>query len=164
MPDWERKYFAMSMTDEDDHLRGRRGQVLEGNKAKFADYVQLQTIQGNVITRADEKKILEEGLIRFGLDFREAQGILLSVASERGIAMVSHVEHHIDIYLQQSAKRNKVSRKDFNKAVQLYRRQTNDFIPESEIRTRVKEMVENNGWTGKRRRWMLGSRRWFKKI
>ncbi|MBT7157343.1 MAG: hypothetical protein HN898_05720, partial [Rhodospirillaceae bacterium] len=100
----------------------------------------------------------------FGLDFREAQGILLSVAQEREIALVSHVEHHIDIFLQQAAKRNKVSRKDFNKAVQLYRGQTNDTIPEREIRTRVKQMVENNGWTGKRRRWMLGSRRWFKKI
>ncbi|MBT3304867.1 MAG: hypothetical protein HN377_00120 [Alphaproteobacteria bacterium] len=48
--------------------------------------------------------------------------------------------------------------------MQLYRGQTNDTIPEREIRTRVKQMVENNGWTGKRRRWMLGSRRWFKKI
>lgn len=154
----------MSTTNEDEYRRGRGDQSQERDKAKFADYVQLHTIEGKVITRADERKILEEGMMRFGLDFREAQGILLSVAQEREIALVSHVEHHIDIFLQQAAKRNKVSRKDFNKAVQLYRGQTNDTIPEREIRTRIKQMVENNGWTGKRRRWMLGSRRWFKKI
>ena len=152
------------MTDEEEHRRDRRDQALERNKAKFADYVQIHTIEGKVITRADEKKILEEGLTRFGLDFREAQGILLSVASERDIALVSHVEHHIDIFLQQVVKRDKVPRKDFNKANLLYRKMTNDTIPASEIRTRIKQMMEHNGWTGGRRRWLFGSRRWFKKI
>jgi hypothetical protein len=154
----------MSMTDEEEHRRDRHDRALERDKAKFADYVQIHTIEGKVITRADEKKILEEGLTRFGLDFREAQGILLSVASERDIALVSHVEHHIDIFLQQVVKRDKVPRKDFNKANLLYRKMTNDTIPVSEIRTRIKQMMEHNGWTGRRRRWLFGSRRWFKKI
>ena len=152
------------MTDEEEHRRDRHDRALERDKAKFADYVQIHTIEGKVITRADEKKILEEGLTRFGLDFREAQGILLSVASERDIALVSHVEHHIDIFLQQVVKRGKVPRKDFNKANILYRKMTNDTIPASEIRTRIKQMMEHNGWTGGRRRWLFGSRRWFKKI
>ena len=154
----------MSTTDEDERRRDRRDHDQERNKAKFADYVQVHTIDGKVITRADEKKILEQGLTRFDLDFREAQGILLSVASERDIALVSHVEHHIDIFLQQVVKRRKVSRKEFNKAALLYRKMTNDTIPDAEIRARIKQMIENSGWTGKRRRWMFNSRRWFKKI
>ncbi|MBT7757591.1 MAG: hypothetical protein HN732_09720 [Rhodospirillaceae bacterium] len=152
------------MTDEEQHRQGRRDDAQERDKAKFADFVQIHTIEGKVITRADEKKILEEGLTRFGLDFREAQGILLSVAAEREIALVSHVEHHIDIFLQQVVKRGKVPRRDFNKANELYRKMTNDTIPVIEIRTRIKQMMEHNGWSGKRRRWLLGSRRWFKKI
>ncbi len=154
----------MSMTNEDERRRDRRDHDQERDKARFADYVQIHTIDGKVITRADEKKILHEGLTRFDLDFREAQGILLSVASEREIALVSHVEHHIDIFLQQVVKRRKVSRKDFNKAAVLYRKMTNDSIPDAEIRPRIKQMIENSGWSGKRRRWLFGSRRWFKKI
>ena len=152
------------MTNEEERRRDRRDRDQERDKAKFADYVQVHTIEGKVITRADEKKILEEGLTRFDLDFREAQGILLSVASEREIALVSQVEHHIDIFLQQVVKRGKVARKDFNKAVLLYRKMANDSIPDAKIRTRIKQMIDQSGWTGKRRRWLFGSRRWFKKI
>jgi len=155
---------VVGMTNEEEHRRGRPGYDQERDKAKFADYVQIHTMEGKTITRANEKKILEEGLTRFGLDFRESQGILLSVASERDTALVSHVEHHIDIFLQQVAKRNKVLRQDFDKAALLYRKMTNDSIPDSEIRTRIKYMIEHHGWTGKRRLLMLGSRRWFKKI
>ena len=152
------------MTNEEERRRDRRDHDQERNKAKFADYVQIHTIEGKVITRADEKKILEEGLTRFDLDFREAHGILLSVASEREIALVSQVEHHIDIFLQQVVKRGRVARKDFNKAALLYRKMTNDSIPDAKIRTRIKQMIDQSGWTGKRRRWLFGSRRWYKKI
>ena len=154
----------MSMTNEDDRRRDRSEFDQERDKSKFADYVQLHTIEGKVITRADEKKILQEGLTRFGLNFREAQGILLSVVSEREIALVSHIEHHIDIYLQQIAKRRKVARGDFNKAVLLYRKMTNESISDAEIRPRIKQMIEQQGLTGRRRFWLLGSKRWFKKI
>lgn len=154
----------MSMANDEERRSDRRGHDQARDKAKFADYIQLHTIEGKVITRADEKKILEEGLTRFGLDFREAQGILLSVASEQEIALVSYVEHHIDIFLQQVVKRRKVARKDFNKAALLYRKMTNDSIPDAEIRARIKQMIERSGWTGRRRRWYFGSRRWFKKI
>ena len=152
------------MTHEEEYRKGQREYDQKRDKAKFADYVQLHAMEGKIITRADEKKILEEGLIGFGLDFREAQGILLSVVSERDVALVSHVEHHIDIFLQQFAKRGKVARKDFDKAVLLYRKLTNDSIPDAEIRIRIKHMIEHHGWTGKRRLLMFGSKRWFKKI
>jgi hypothetical protein len=153
----------MSMTNEEDRRRNPDDRDQGRDKAKFADYIQLHTTEGKIITRADEKKILEEGLVRFGLDFREAQGILLSTATERKIALVSHAEHHIDIYLEEVGKRRKISRTNFNKAVSLYNRMTNDAIPETEIRARIKQMVEHRGWSGKRRRWLFGSRRWFKK-
>ena len=153
----------MSMTNEEGRRRDPDDRDQGRDKAKFADYIQLHTTEGKVITRADEKKILEEGLIRFGLDLREAQGILLSTAVEHEIALVSHAEHHIDIYLEEVVKRRKISRKNFNKAVSLYRKMTKDVIPETKIRSRVKQMVEHRGWSGKRRRWLFGSRRWFKK-
>ncbi len=159
---WERKYGGM--IDDAEHRKDRHDQVQARVKAKFADYVQIHAIEGKVITRADEKTILEEGLTRFDLDFREAQGILLSVASERELVLVSHVEHHIDTYLEQVAKRGKVARKDFNKASMLYRSLTNESIPLSEVRTRIKQLVEHRGWTGKRRGLLFGSKRWFKKI
>ncbi len=152
------------MVNEADRWRDQPDPDPERNRTKFAEYVQLHAIEGKVMARADEKEFLEAGLTRFGLDFREAQGILLSVVSEREIALVSHIEHDIDIFLQQAAKRQKVSRNDFNKAAQLYRKMANDSIPDSEIRCRVKQMIEHHGWTGRRRQWLFGSRRWFNKI
>jgi len=154
----------MSITNEEELRKGRRNYDQERDKSKFADYIQLHTINGKVITRVDEKKILQEGLTQFGLNLREAQGILLSVASEREIALVSHIEHHIEIYLQQVAKGSKVARSDFNKAVFLYRKLTKESISDVNIRSRIKQMIEQQGWTGRRRILMLGSKRWFKKI
>ncbi|MFP6709821.1 MAG: hypothetical protein VCE75_28115 [Alphaproteobacteria bacterium] len=153
-----------TISEEEQHRRDWPDLDRERDQDQFAEYVQLHTIEDKVMSRDDEKKILEAGLTRFGLDFREARGILLSVASERKIALVSHVEHHIGTFLQQVAKREKVSRQDFNKAAMLYRKMANDSISDIKIRGRIKQMIENQGWTGRRGHWLLGSKRWYKKI
>ena len=154
----------MSMAHEDHRPGDTHDSDLSKTKAKYAEFVRIHAIEGKVINRDDEKKILEEGLTHFGLEFQDAQGTLLSVASERDIALISRVESHIDTNLGQKVKRGKISKQDFDDIVAVYGKLTNDSIPETEIRKRVKEMLLNRGWTGKRRRWLFNSKRWFKRI
>ena len=152
------------MTHEDHHPRDTHDSDVSKKKAKYSDFVRIHATEGKVINRDDEKKILKEGLKHFGLEFQDAQGILLSVASERDIALISRVEHHIDTNLAQKVKRGKISKQDFDDIVAVYGKLTNDSISKAEIHKRVKEMMLNHGWTGKRRRWMFNSRRWFNRI
>ncbi len=155
---------ALSMAEEEHRRSERREQDLSKEKAKFGDFVRIHAIEGKVITRKDEKKILEQGITRFELEFQEAQGIFLSVAAERDIALISRVEHHIGTYLEHVVKRRKVSRRDFEDAVAMYRKLSHGSMPDSEIRERVKQMTLDRSWTGKRRRWLLGTKKWFKRI
>ena len=89
---------------------------------------------------------------------------LLSVASERDIAIISRVERIIDTNLAQQVKRGKISKQDFDDIVAVYGKLTNESTAKTEIRKRVKQMMLNRGWTGKRRRWLFNSRRWFNRI
>ena len=50
-------------------------------KKQFGDYVRIHAINGEVITREDEAKVLKEGITQFGLDLIEARGTLLAVAA-----------------------------------------------------------------------------------
>ena len=107
----------MSNADEDRRGGRSHGSDMANSKAKFADFVRIHAIEGKIITRDDEKKILEDGLTRFGLDFQEAHGALLSIASERDIALISSVERHIEAILDQKVKRGKITKQDFDDTV-----------------------------------------------
>jgi hypothetical protein len=135
-------------------------------KRQFADFVRIHAINGKLITREDEMKVLKEGITRFGMDLDDATGILLSVAAEHDIALVSRAEHHVQTMLEQLVKRGKIGQKEFADVVAVYNKLTNGSLPEAEIRKRVKQMVQERGWNGRRTRGLLllGSRKWFRQI
>jgi hypothetical protein len=136
----------------------------QSDKKKFADFVRIHAINGDLITRESEMAILKEGVTRFGMNLDEANGIMLGVAAEHDIALVSHAEHHIETLLEQLVKKGKISQKEFDDAVAIYKKLTNGGVPDSDLKKRVKQMVEERGWNGRRTRWLLGSRKWFRKI
>lgn len=136
------------------------------DKQKFYDFVRIQAIEDNLISRADEKTILGKGITDFGLDFQDAHGIFLSVASERNIVLASHAEQHIETFLEQMVRRGKISKSHFKDAVAIYKRLTKGRVPDAEIKKRVKELMVENKWNP-RRSYVLphpGSARWFNKI
>lgn len=137
---------------------------LPPDKKKFADFVRIHAINGDLITREDEMKILKEGITRFGLDLDEATGVMLSVAAEYDIALVSHAEHHVETMLEQLVKRGKIGQKEFADVAAVYSKLTNGSLSETEIKKRVKQMVQERGWKGRRTRWLFGTRKWFKRI
>jgi hypothetical protein len=131
---------------------------------QFADFVRIHALGGNLITRDDEMRILKEGVTRFGMDLEEARGILLRAAAEHNITLVSNAEHHVEKMLEQLVKRGKIGRKEFEDVAAVYGKLTGNGVPSGEISKRVKQMVQERGWRGRRTRRIFGSRKWFKKI
>jgi polyhydroxyalkanoate synthesis regulator phasin len=131
---------------------------------QFADFVRIHALDGNLITRDDEMRILKEGVTRFAMDLEEARGILLRAAAEHNITLVSNAEHHVETMLEQLVKRGKIGRKEFEDVAAVYSKLTGNGVPSAEISRRVKQMVQEHGWRGRRTRRIFGSRKWFRKI
>ncbi|MBI1774060.1 MAG: hypothetical protein HYR63_01810 [Proteobacteria bacterium] len=134
------------------------------DKKKFGDYVRIHAIEGELITREDETKVLKEGITQFGLELNEARGILLGVAADHDIALVSSAEQQVATLLEHVAKKNRINHKGFADAVAIYKRLTKSRIPDIEIRKRIKQMVLDRGWKARKTHWLIGSRRWFRRI
>src|SRR5260221_1300842 len=92
----------------------------QSDKKNFADFVRIHAINGDLITRESEMAILKEGVTRFGMNLDEANGIMLVVAAEYDIALVSPAEHHIDTLLEQLVNKGKISQKEFDNSVAIY--------------------------------------------
>jgi hypothetical protein len=149
-----------------DESRGTEGDMTTSSldKKKFADLVRVHAISGDVITRDDEMMILKEAVTRYGMSLDDATGVMLAVAADNNIALVSNAEHHVGTLIEQLVKKGKIGQKEFDDAVAIYKKLTNGGVPESDVKKRVKQMVEQRGWKGKKTRWLLGSRKWFRKI
>jgi len=171
LPGLASERFCANFESEDDIMsvedqEGGSRRMPEGrrDKKQFADFVRIHAINGNLITREDEMKVLKEGITRYRMELDEATGIMLSVAAEHDIALTSHAEHHVEIMLEQVVKRGKVGAKEFGDVVAVYAKLTNGSLSLPEIQKRVKQMVQERGWNGRRTRRIFGSRKWFRKI
>src|SRR5260221_12959030 len=131
----------------------------QSDKKKFADFVRIHAINGDLITRESEMAILKEGIARFGLNLDEANGIMLGVTAEHDIALVSHAEHHIETLLEQLVKKGKISQKEFDDAVAIYKKLTNGGVPDSDLKRRGQRKVEESGGAGAGKPSRHGSRR-----
>ena len=152
------------MSVEDQGGRNQRMSVSHRDKKQFGDFVRIHAINGNLITREDEMKVLKEGITRFHMELDEATGVMLSVAAEHDIALVSQAEHHVEVMLEQVVKRGKIGQKEFADAVAVYGKLTGGSLSLPEIQRRVKQMVQERGWNGRRTRRIFGTRKWFRKI
>lgn len=138
---------------------------IDDGKRKFADYVRLHAVDQRFITREEEKRILQEGILRFGLDLAEANGILLAVSAEEKIALERVEEERIRRILARFARKGKaISRADFEQTAATYREFANGAVSEAEARRSVKRMMETEGYAPRRTRWLIGSKRWYRAI
>src|SRR4029077_18513410 len=105
------------MPDDGNRRTDSRMSGVRQDKKKFSDFVRIHAINGNLITRDAESDILKEGVTRFHLDLEEANGILLAVAGEHDIALVSEVEETVATLLEQLVRNGKIGQKEFADAV-----------------------------------------------
>lgn len=116
------------------------------------------------ISRAEERRLLEEGVSRFGLEAEEARGILLSVADEHDFVLERDLDRRIAAVLERDAgKRRRLDRKRFEEAVTLYVKMSDGAVSEEQARRNVKRVMEERD-IEPARSGLLASRRWYRRV
>lgn len=130
---------------------------------RFMGYVELAGMDRPFVSKAEERRLLEQGISQFGLDPYEARGILLYVAQQQSIRLEREVDSRmLPILDRYGGKRKKIDKKKFKEAAALYNELSGGVLTEDEAKRYVKQVMEQNKFRPKRS-WML-SRGWYDKV
>ena len=134
-------------------------------QARFAELVKLH-IQGRCfLDREQERKLLEEGVSRYGLTLDEAQGVLRTHAEGEQVALEGELGRSAAQLLKTLAdRRDRVARADFDKVVAFYRARAGAGLTQAEAERRVKRLMEEQALEPKRSGRLLRTRRWYRAI
>lgn len=134
-------------------------------RTRFTELVKLQTQGKRFLDRDQERKLLEEGLTRYGLTLDEAQGLLRGTMQDGDIALEGELGASSRQLLRTLAdRRNRVARDDFGRAVAFYRARAGGELTEAEARRRVKRLMEELDLQPRPSGRILRSRRWYRAI
>lgn len=135
-------------------------------RERFAEFVKIQAMENRVIRREDEKAILREGTTRFELPLDEARGVMLVTVEQNEYALQSEVEAELAglITMFSGRKNGKISKAQFDQAVEMYRVKSHSGLPQAEMQARIKTMMEQKNIPPKRNGWILRSRKWYDRI
>lgn len=129
---------------------------------RLRQIVRLRSQRGRVITAADEDKLLEDAVTRFGVSLDRARGVLHSEIRNGQIALESDLEDTVSQLVKSLAgSGKKLSRRDFEAAVSFYAARRK--IPLESSRQAVKRLMEEEGIAPKRAGFMQ-SKRWYRRI
>lgn len=121
----------------------------EDVKKAFVDYIMLQVFDDKYIDRKEEKKILEEG-IKKGIGVEEGLAIIRQVAADKGLALEREAEERAKEMLERfAANDGRVDKKEFEDTLAIFKSASKNKIPEPEMKKRLKNMMEENGWKAK---------------
>ena len=137
--------------------------VADDVKRRFAEYVKVQALGGRFIDRTTERKILEDGVMRFEISLDEGRQIMLGVAADEGYSFESEADQRIKDILDGFAEDRKIDKREFGDAVMFYRKFCNNGISEVEARKRIKKMMIEEGLKPKGFT-LLGGKRWYNKV
>lgn len=131
---------------------------------RFGDLVKLSGLGDRFIDRAQERRLLEEGVTRFDLTLDEARGVLRSVAEDQKYVFESDAGRRIEqVMSRQAGKKGRISRRQFRQTVQMLRDFSDNTISEVEARRQLKLIMLDNGWQP-RRAGLFRTRRWFRQV
>lgn len=123
--------------------------ISEDVKKAFIEYIMLQVFDDKYIDRREEKKILEEG-IKKGISVDDGLAIMRQVATEKGLALEREAEERAKEMLERFATNDgKVDKKEFEDTLAIFKSASKSKIPEPEMKKRLKNMMEENGWQAK---------------
>ena len=122
-------------------------------RRRFADTVRIEAMNGGFIRADEERRLLQDGMARYNLSLEEARGVLLSTVNDQGFSLQRATEAEIrDLILVQSARNRgrRLSKAEFQQAVEMYRAKTKGRVTVDEARLRVKAIMEENNVQPKR--------------
>ncbi len=135
------------------------------SRHRYAELVKLQLQGRRFLDREQERKLLEEGLTRYGLTLDQASGLVRGAAQEESIALEGELGQSSRELLRTLAdRRNRVARADFDRAVAFYRARAGGGITQAEAQRRVKRLMEESDLQPRPAGRVLRSRRWYRVI
>ncbi|MGK7860951.1 hypothetical protein [Falsiroseomonas sp. E2-1-a4] len=137
----------------------------QDGRNRFGELVKLQMQGRRFLDSAEERRLLEEGLTRYGLRLEDASGVLRAAAEQDQIALEGEVGRSSGLLLRTMAdRRGRVARQDFNKAVAFYRARAGAGLSEAEAARRVKRRMEEMELAPKPHGRLIRTRRWWRAI
>jgi len=134
-------------------------------RARFQELVKLHVQGRSYLSREDERRLLEEGVTRYGLSLDEAAGALRAYAEQEETALDRELGRSTGLLLKTLADaKGRVARKDFAKAVAFWRARAGSQIPKLEAEKRVKRLMEEQELTARASGVLVPSRRWYRVI
>ena len=134
------------------------------DRQKFIEYAKAHAADRSFISRDDERNVLRTGVSRFDINYDEARWLLLGILAEKGVALERELDIRIEGVLKRFADSNdKISKSEFEDAVEIYRDWSNKEISQAEVKKKLKAMIGKENWKAKRNGF-LRTRAWFKKI
>jgi hypothetical protein len=162
---WSRTEGGGAATSETRLPHALERRLIAGEPAyRFAEVVKLNGLDNRLIDRNQERRLLEEGIGRFGLTLDEARGTLHTVATDNNYVFESQIAQRMQqILAREAGKKGRIRKGQFNKAAETFRDFSDQNVSTADARRRVKQIMKENGWTpvgnGPFR-----SKRWFKQV
>lgn len=133
--------------------------------ASFQDQIHAYAGTGGYVSRAQERALLRVGTAGYGLDYEGARGALFDAAAADSLVLESAVEDTVGDYLAARAGRSgRVSRPDFQSAVELYRSRSRGLVGLDQAASRVKNLMQRRGLAARPAGLLIRNRRWFNRI
>ena len=133
-------------------------------RRRFRGFVHMAAKERRYLSRAEERRLLEEGVARFGLEADEARGVLLSVVDEHDFVLERELDRRIATVVERDAGRSRrLDRKRFDEAAELYVKMSDGAVSHEQARRNVKRVMEQRD-IRPARSGLLASRRWFRRV
>src|SRR5262245_2720511 len=118
---------------------GKKDELIQ----RYSGYVKLAAMDKPFISRAEERRLLEDGVSKFGLGVDDARGVLLAVAHEHDIRVERDVDRRMIPVLERfGGKRRKIGKARFEEAAAIYNGLAGGTLSEEQARVRVKRIME----------------------
>jgi hypothetical protein len=134
-------------------------------QARFAELVKLHMQGRRFLDREQERKLLEEGVGRYGLTLEEATGLVRTQAEGGEIALEGDLGRAGGQLLRTMADRQgRISREDFEKVSKFYRMRAGASLSQADAERRVKRLMEELELQPRPSGKLLRTRRWYRAI
>lgn len=133
-------------------------------RQRFRDFVVLALTPGKLLTEAQERGLIGDGIARFELSGETARGIVAAAADGAGQIRERDVSRSMLAVLRElGGRRGRIDKRRFARGVALLRTLTAGQVSEADARIWVKRLVEQQGLRV-RGSFFLRRKRWFRKI
>ncbi|MBT5265613.1 MAG: hypothetical protein HOL85_12330 [Rhodospirillaceae bacterium] len=139
----------------------------EEARRRYIDFIRIQAMDTSFIRREEEKRLMQEGMVRFNLGLEEARGLLLATANEQGYVLQRGAEEEMGQMMAMQAQRTrgrKMSRTEFSQMMEMYRAKSKGAMTDVEMQSRLKALMQKNEIRPKRAGWIIRTKRWYNSI